>query len=340
MPIYLSLRVDVVSVKSVSGMLENLHKLGIKPVRRVNSRGTFNPHLSIRFGEHKFNIDSTRSRRRDIDDGCYLITHAHSDHYGKSAMLSKRAYASDKTARALELRYGNKFMGTTFAVGDTVDIDGVAVDTYHTYHTLGSTAFSWISDNGSRVLVTGDVKNAKDLPNCDVLVTEANYGDPEDPACHFEDDIMGFNNALKHNVAFGAYAFGKAQRAVEMLLATGYDGAIGMNDEIRALTSELMDIDSDKLIGINEGATIQITTPRRLHEVKSDKKYVLTARDEYQRPTIQISDHLDSGGLLRMVKASKAEVVIVYHPEGTRAGVFAKYLNKYGIQAMSLYEIE
>src|SRR5665648_814739 len=214
MPIYLSLRVDVVSVKSVSGMLENLHKLGIEPVRRVNSRGTFNPHLSIHFDEHTFNIDSTRSTRRDIDDGCYLITHAHSDHYGKSAMLSKRAYASEKTARALEVRYGKKFMGTTFALGDTVDIDGVSVDTYHTYHTIGSTAFSWISDNGGRVLVTGDVKNAKDLPKCDVLVTEANYGDPEDPACHFEDDVEGFNNALEHNVAFGAYAFGKAQRAV------------------------------------------------------------------------------------------------------------------------------
>lgn len=324
----------------MSDTLAYIYGLGIEPVRRVNTRGTFNPHLSIHFDEHKFNIDSTRSMRRDIDDGCFLITHAHSDHYGKSAMLSKRAYASDKTARALELRYGKKFMGTTFAVGDTVDIDGVAVDTYHTYHTLGSTAFSWKTDEGGHVLVTGDVKDAKDLPECDVLITEANYGDPEDPTCHFEDDIESFNNALEHNVAFGAYAFGKAQRAIELVMATGYDGAIGMNDEIRTLTAELMDIDSDKLVGINEGAGIQITTPRKLHEVKSDKKYVLTARDEYQRPTIQISDHLDSGGLLRMVKDSKAEAVIVYHPEGTRSGVFAQYLNKYGIQAMSLNDIE
>ena len=130
-------------------------KGGIEPVRRINSRGSCAPHLAIRFDTH-------------------LFTHAHSDHYGKSAMNSPRAVASVQTARALEIRYGREYMGRTFEVGESIMVDEVRINTHPTGHTIGSSAFSWQTETGERVLVTGDVKDYHHLPRCDYLVTEAN----------------------------------------------------------------------------------------------------------------------------------------------------------------------
>ncbi len=51
-----------------------------------------------------------------------------------------------------------------------------------------------------------------------------------DTTCYFEDDIEGFGQLLEENscVALGAYAFGKAQRVVELVRSMGYDNVIEM----------------------------------------------------------------------------------------------------------------
>ena len=56
--------------------------LGVEPVRRVNSRGGLAPHLFIKFDSHLFSVDTSRSPKASIQPDAYLITHAHSDHYG------------------------------------------------------------------------------------------------------------------------------------------------------------------------------------------------------------------------------------------------------------------
>jgi putative mRNA 3-end processing factor len=87
------------------------------------------------------------------------------------------------------------------------------------------------------VLVTGDVKDFSGLPKCDLLITEATYGDPYDPGCIFRDDLDSFEAALTHKrVAFGAYAFGKAQRAVSMARQFGFDDTIAMDRNSLILT--------------------------------------------------------------------------------------------------------
>ncbi|MCD5409260.1 MAG: hypothetical protein LRZ87_00605, partial [Methanocellales archaeon] len=105
----------------------------------------------------------------------------------------QKSVASEKTAKALEIRYKRKFAGMTFKIGETINIDGVMVRTYPTGHTIGATAFSWENEIGTTILATGDVKDASHLPKCDILITEANYGNPADPQCR--------------------YVFGKAQSA-------------------------------------------------------------------------------------------------------------------------------
>ena len=201
----------------------------MEPLRRVNSRGGLAPHLFVRFDSHLFCVDTSRSPKACVQPDAYLITHAHSDHYGKSAMLSPRALASKETARALEIRYDKEYKGRTFSVGESVLIGDVEVKTYPTGHTIGATAFYWETEVGTRILATGDVKDYSHLPRCDFLITEANYGDPWDPSCIFEDDLGGFFEALQSGASFGAYAFGKAQRAVALMRAMGYDGEIVKN---------------------------------------------------------------------------------------------------------------
>lgn len=175
--------------------------LGVEPLRRVNSRGGLAPHLFVRFDSHLFCVDTSRSPKACVQPDAYLITHAHSDHYGKSAMLSPRALASKETARALEIRYDKEYKGRTFSVGESVLIGDVEVKTYPTGHTIGATAFYWETEVGTKVLATGDVKDYSHLPRCDFLITEANYGDPWDPSCIFEDDLSGFFEALQSGTA-------------------------------------------------------------------------------------------------------------------------------------------
>jgi len=308
----------------------------VLPLRHRTKRG-FKPHVSLIFNAERrlnFAVDTTNSFSPDA----YLITHAHSDHYGKSAMLSEKAVCSEETAQALEILYGKKYAGRTFKLGETIEVCGVDVKTYPTYHTIGSTAFYWENDIGTRILVTGDVKDAKRMPKCDLLVTEANYGDYEDPNCHFEDDIDAFNEAVETGeVAFGAYAFGKAQRAVKLLREAGYSGEIGMEPVSKALTEGLTD--EAKLVDIESNCSVRITTPGEVMKQPGENKFILTGRHDYRFPTINISDHMDVNGLIGMVRRCSPEAVIAYHPGGSRPLKLAAYLNGTGIYARALQEI-
>ncbi len=312
--------------------------LGVEPVRRINSRGGLAPHFSLQFDSHLFSVDTSRSPKACVQPDAYLITHAHSDHYGKSAMLSPNAVASVETARALEIRYEREYEGRTFEVGESIVVDDVEIRTHSTGHTIGSAAFSWETETGVRILVTGDVKDYSALPACDFLVSEANYGDPWDPSCIFEDDLSGFFEALESGASFGAYAFGKAQRAVALIRAMGYDGEIGMDEQSLVLTRELMR-DAGPLTNVNGGGT-NVVTPWNLAQVPGRNKYFLTGRKDTSYPTIRLSDHLDFRGLMRMIERIQPKEILVYHPEGERAGLLAHHLQQCGLEASSLDLIE
>jgi putative mRNA 3-end processing factor len=310
----------------------------VEPLRRVNSRGGLAPHLFVRFDSHLFCVDTSRSPKACVQPDAYLVTHAHSDHYGKSAMLSPRALASKETARALEIRYDKEYKGRTFEVGESVLIGDIEVKTYPTGHTIGAAAFYWETEVGTRVLATGDVKDYSHLPRCDYLITEANYGDPWDPSCIFEDDLGGFFEALQSGASFGAYAFGKAQRAVALMRAMGYDGEIGMDTQSLALTRELMP-DAGPLTKASGGGT-NVVTPWNLHQLPGRNKYFLTGRRDTSYPTIRLSDHLDFRGLMKMVEHISPKEILVYHPEGERANLLAHHLQQCGMETTALEQIE
>lgn len=321
-----------------------LGEMGFTASRRKTSGGKHKPHFSLTFrsGEKDvtLGIDTTRLTRND--DQHFLITHAHTDHYGKSAMLSKNSIASDKTAMALELRHDQRFEGTRFKVGDTVDVEGVQVKTYHTYHSIGSTAFFWENEVGIKTLVTGDIKDHRDLPKCDLLVMEATYGNPDDLSCVFKDDYDGFQAALgDRRVAFGAYSFGKAQRAVSLIREMGDERPIEMDRSSLMLTRHLLGDDAGEIgkLGEYDGG-LCITSPWSLDRLPYGmKKYVLTGQHYYDHPCICISDHIDFNGLRELVDKVDPKFVIVYHPEMGNSISFSKFLNRNGREACTLAEL-
>jgi putative mRNA 3-end processing factor len=320
-----------------------MRDLGITPIRLTTSRGSYRPHMVLSFDDTIFAVDTSRTFKNDqIQPDAYIITHAHSDHHGKSAMLSPKAICTEETAKALEIRFNRKYKGRTFKIGETITINDVVVATHPTYHTIGSCAFSWENSNGTRILVTGDIKDASHLPDCDFLVTEANYGDPNDPACYFEDDLSGLEQILENNVALGAYAFGKAQRAVNLIRNAGWVNEISMDTMGYRLTEMLMCHCGPltEIIQYNEKYEgITIVPPWNLGKLPhSMKKYVLTGRKDYYYPTIHISDHMDVTGLVEMVTRLQPESTLIYHPNGHRPQRLAEHLNKVGFPALALSE--
>jgi len=320
--------------------------MGLLVYRQKNSRGGFKPHLGLKFRSQEgdlrsFVIDTTRTPQKYPQPDAYLITHAHSDHHGSSSMRSQRAACTEKTARALELRHEREYMGEIVPENECGEIADVKIRTYGTGHTEGSVAFGWENENGVRILVTGDVKDASNLPACDVLVTEANYGDPGDPFCHFEDDLEALEEVLfsEECVAFGAYSFGKAQRAVQLIRQMWYAGPISMESISLELTRSLTQ-DAGELVDIGVSEKVSIVPPHHLGKLSSSiSKYVLSARKDHPFPSICISDHLDAHGLVNMVEQIDPEAVIVYHPTGHRPSRFASHLLSLGFEAISTEDV-
>ena len=335
---------------------KELADLGLVVFRHQNSTGGMKPHVFIRFSSGgkpiTFAVDTTRLSSKKTQPDAYLITHAHSDHYGKSAMLSENAWCSEETARALEIRYEKDYLGNTFKIGEAIDICGVSVQTFDVFHAPGSSAFYWENDLGTRILVTGDVKDFSALPACDVLFTEASYGDPSDLSCSFKDDVAGLHEAVLSHIgtrpiAFGAYEFGKSQKAVGLLREMGYTGPIVMNSKTLTLTQSFVqnagELVTMEQIQIEQSCTnISIVPIQDLFGLDMTvQKYVLTCRSDSPFQNIRLSDHLDVNGLTQMVQALNPKLTVVYHPnKSPRTDRFAKHLEKNGYKAFSINQIQ
>jgi len=316
--------------------LKEFIDLGVLPIR-ISSRRYLRPHLSLilRCEEERriVGVDTTEGKT-PVND-LLLITHAHSDHYGQRVMSFEHSVASKETARALEILTGKNFRGKIVEIGRSFQANGLKFRTYETHHTPGSVAFFWENDLGTRILVTGDVKDFRNLPRCDVLITEATYGDPQDPSCYFEDDLEGFLSAAEESPAFGAYPFGKAQRAVRILRENGYSEEIQMDPISLALTTHILG--EDHLRPLRDDESLKVVSPRELWRVGNKKRFMLSAQKFYS-PAITLSDHTDFRGLVEMIERCDPEAIILYHG-GVRARRMRDYLRSEGYHAIALEDV-
>ncbi|MFW6127764.1 MAG: MBL fold metallo-hydrolase RNA specificity domain-containing protein [Halobacteriota archaeon] len=256
-------------------------------------KGKTRVHLTLRF-ETDLHIDSSSGA-----EGYNLITHAHTDHYGQNNMNNPRAVASHHTASILETTTSRKFSGMCFQVGNRIDLDGLKIQTYPTKHIPGSCAF--MINSSSKVLVTGDVKDYSQLPQCDVLVTEATYGSPQD---NFQEELEKVVDEAVDST-YGVYPIGKAQRVTRILSEAGY--MVSAEEKIARLCSSL---GIECSYNQSEG-DVNLVSPRSLRDI-SGKKFMLTAQRFYY-PRIVVSDHLDYEGIKNMVEHCNPEHVLFYH---------------------------
>ncbi|WP_456468170.1 MBL fold metallo-hydrolase RNA specificity domain-containing protein [Archaeoglobus sp.] len=286
---------------------------GIEMYRRKYGRG-FRPHISILLDGTEFHVDSSPGKR-----GWNLITHAHSDHYGQRNMDNPRAVASAETARILEAATEKEYEGITFDVGGKIRVQGQKIETYPTFHIHGSAAFFF---RNVELLITGDVKDYCELPECRILVTEATYGHPSHV---FEDEVGKLLDIASHNVVLGAYPIGKAQRVAEILKKE-----IGFRAEERVERI-------CRAVGIcpDENGPL-IVSPRNL--ARYGGGYILTAQNFYRWPKITLSDHLDYRGLLEMIHHCNPETVVFYHGKPSKALI--RYLESEKIECKTLEEIK
>ncbi|MDQ3804347.1 MAG: MBL fold metallo-hydrolase [Acidobacteriota bacterium] len=158
-----------------------------------------------------------------------VISHAHSDHIAEHRSI----VATPETARIFRHRRGEAEV-ETLRYGVRRDYGRYALTMYPAGHCLGS-AQILVEAEGHRLVYTGDVKlrpnvsceQAVVVP-CDTLVMESTFGDPQ---YRFPPDVATFDRlyaacdrALSDErvPVVLAYALGKSQEALELLLRRGY----------------------------------------------------------------------------------------------------------------------
>ncbi len=177
-----------------------------------------------------FYVDPVRAVDRAV------ITHAHADHArpGHRAVLATRETLAIMRTRMGEAAAGDSQQALAF--GQRLRIADVDVWLQPAGHVLGSAqvAMQW---QGSRVVVSGDYKRARDpttpgfVPiGCDVFVTEATFAlpvfrhpKPEAEIARLLDSVALFPERT-HVV--GCYSLGKCQRLILLLREAGWDRPI------------------------------------------------------------------------------------------------------------------
>ena len=158
-----------------------------------------------------------------------VISHAHADHIAEH----RRIVSTPETARIFRHRRGDAEV-ETLVYGERRDYGRYALTMFPAGHCLGS-AQVLVESGGERLVYTGDIKlrpnvaaeQAVVVP-CDTLVMESTFGDPQ---YRFPPDVATFDRLYAAvERAFSddavpvvlAYALGKSQEALELLLRRGY----------------------------------------------------------------------------------------------------------------------
>lgn len=289
-------------------------------------------------------------------DHC-AISHAHSDHIAEHRSI----VATRETARLFRHRVGETEV-ETLRYGERRDYGRYALTFHPAGHCLGS-AQILVEADGEALLYTGDIKlrpnvAAEDavIVPCDTLVMESTFGDsqyrfPPDVAT-FERLYAAIDRALSDErvPVVLAYALGKSQEALELLLRRGYrvtlHGSVWNVSEIyRELgvefSGEYERYDRERLKG-----RVLIAPPgcRRQPMIRNiERRYTLmltgwaaskSAPYMYRDVdlVLPLSDHADYDDLLRLARETKAERIITMH--GPRK--FAARLRELGFNAEHL----
>ncbi len=186
-----------------------------------------------------FTLDPVRPVERAV------ITHGHADHArpGHGAVL-----ATPETLAIMRARMGEGRAGVSqqpLRPGEEVAHNGVRIRLAPAGHVLGSAqvCLEW---RGSRVVVSGDYKRARDptcapfepVP-CDVFVTEATFGLPIFRHPPAEGEVSRLLRSVElfpeRTHVVGCYALGKCQRLIALLREAGWDRPVHLHGALMNL---------------------------------------------------------------------------------------------------------
>jgi putative mRNA 3-end processing factor len=286
-----------------------------------------------------------------------VISHAHSDHIAGH----KRIVATPETARLFQHRQGEAEV-ESLRYGERRDYGRYALTMFPAGHCLGS-AQVLVESSGERLVYTGDVKlrpnvaaeQAVIVP-CDTLVMESTFGDPQ---YRFPPDVATYDRlyaACDRALSDGrvpvvlAYALGKSQEALELLLRRGYivtlHGSVWNVAEIYRecgvkFSGEYERYDRERLRGrvliappgCRRQPMIQ-NIPRRYTVMLTGWAVSRSAPFMYRGVdlVLPLSDHADFDDLIRLARDSGAQRIITMHG----AKKFAAILRDLGLNAEHL----
>ncbi|HEX8140730.1 MAG TPA: MBL fold metallo-hydrolase [Pyrinomonadaceae bacterium] len=289
-------------------------------------------------------------------DRC-VISHGHSDHIAEHRSI----IATPETARIFRHRRGETEM-ETLAYGERRDYGRFALTFFPAGHCLGS-AQVLVEAQGERLLYTGDIKlrpnvaaeNAVIVP-CDTLVMESTFGDP---LYRFPPDVATFerlyaavDRALSDDrvPVVLAYALGKGQEALELLLRRRYrvtlHGSVWNVAEIYRELGVEFSGPYEKYSREHVRGRVLIAPPgcRKQPMITNiERRYLImltgwamhrSAPYMYRGVDLilPLSDHADFDELVHLARASRAQRIITMHG----APKFAALLRELGLNAEHL----
>jgi Cft2 family RNA processing exonuclease len=286
-----------------------------------------------------------------------VISHAHSDHIAGHRSI----VATPETARIFRHRIGEAEV-ELLEYGERRDYGRYALTMFPAGHCLGS-AQILVEADGERLVYTGDIKlrpnvAARDavIVPCDTLIMESTFGDPQ---YRFPPDVAtadrlyaAMDRAFSDNrvPVVLAYALGKSQEALELLLRRGYrvslHGSIWNVTEIyRELgvefSGEYERYDRERLKGrvlmAPPGCRKQpmlLNIERRYLVMLTGWAMSKSAPYMYKGVdlVLPLSDHADFDDLIRLARESGAQRIITMHG----AKKFAAILREQGFNAEHL----
>ena len=286
-----------------------------------------------------------------------VISHGHSDHIAEHRSI----IATPETARIFRHRRGEAEM-ETLSYGERRDYGRFALTFFPAGHCLGSAQVLIEADN-ERLVYTGDIKlrpnvAAEDavIVPCDTLVMESTFGDP---LYRFPPDVATFarlyaavDRALSDDrvPVVLAYALGKGQEALELLLRRDYrvtlHGSVWNVAEIYRELGVKFSAPYEKYDREHLRGRVLITPPgcRKQPMITNiERRYVImltgwalhkSAPYMYKGVdlVLPLSDHADFDELVHLARASGAQRIITMHG----APKFAAHLRELGLNAEHL----
>ena len=286
-----------------------------------------------------------------------VISHGHSDHIAEHRSI----IATPETARIFQHRRGDALM-ETIPYGERRDYGRFALTFFPAGHCLGS-AQVLVEADDERLVYTGDIKlrpnvAAEDavIVQCDTLVMESTFGDP---LYRFPPDVVtnerlyaAVDRALSDDrvPVVLAYALGKGQEALELLLRRDYrvtlHGSVWNVSEIYRELGVKFSGPYEKYDREHLRGRVLITPPgcRKQPMITNiERRYVImltgwalhrSAPYMYKGVdlVLPLSDHADYDELVHLARASGAERIITMHGEPK----FAASLRELGLNAEHL----